>query len=81
MPGATLCGTMIFSFGSPGTNILESPLVTSNPSEAILAFRIRNRISLFRSPDLVVGVFRTSDDILQPYRSRYFPELVSRQLC
>ena len=57
MPGATLCGTIIFSFGSPGTKILESPLVTSSLSEANLAFCIRNRISLFKSPALVVGVF------------------------
>ena len=57
MPGATLCGTIIFSLGSPGTYTLESPLVTRSPSLANLAFLIKNRISLLRSPDLVVGVF------------------------
>ena len=57
MPRATLCGTIIFSLGSPGTNTEESPFVTSRPSGAMVALRIRKRISLFRSPDFVVGTF------------------------
>ena len=52
-----MCGTIIFPLGSPGTYIFESPLVTKSPSEANFAFLIRNLISLFRSPDFVVGVF------------------------
>ena len=57
MPGATLCGTMIFSLGSPGVKMLESPLVTRRPSGASLACLIRNLILLLRSPALEVGVF------------------------
>ena len=33
----------------------ESPLVPRRPSGAIVLFLIWNRISLFMSPDLVVG--------------------------
>ena len=57
VPGATLCGTMIFSLGSPGINMVESPFVTSRPSGAIVACFIRNLISLFISPAFVVGTF------------------------
>ena len=52
-----MCGTIIFSLGSPGTYIFESPLVTKSPLVANFVFLIRNLISLFRSPDFVVGVF------------------------
>ena len=57
MPGATLCGTTIFSFGSPGTKVLESPLVTRRPSGAMVACLLRNLISLLRSLPFVVGTF------------------------
>ena len=57
VPGATLCGTIIFSLGSPGTNMVESPFVTRRPSGAIVACFIRNLISLFISPGFVVGTF------------------------
>ena len=57
VPGATLCGTIIFSLGSPETKIVESPFVTSKPSEAILACFMRNLISLFISPGFEVGIF------------------------
>ena len=50
-------GTTIFSRGSPGVNTVDSPLVTSSPSGAIVALRIRNLISLCMSPLLAVGVF------------------------
>ena len=56
VPGATLCGTIIFSFGSPGTYILQSPFVTKRRSGASLAFLIRNLISLLTSPALDEGV-------------------------
>ena len=52
-----LGGTIIFSLGSPGMNMEESTLVTRRLSEAIVAFCIRNQISLFMSPDLVMGTF------------------------
>ena len=57
MPGATLCGTMIFSLVSPGTKILESPFVTRRPSDASFACLIKNLISLFMSPGFEVGTF------------------------
>ena len=51
-----MCGTTIFSLGSPGTKMLESPLVTSNPSGAIVAFLMRNLILLLTSPPFIVAV-------------------------
>ena len=57
MSGVKLCGMTIFSLGSPGTKMLESPLVTSKPLGASVAFLMRNLISLFTSPPFVVGTF------------------------
>ena len=57
VPGATLCGTIIFSLGSLGTKMLESPFVTNSPSGAIVACLMRNLISLFMSPAFMVGTF------------------------
>ena len=57
VPGAILWGTIIFSLGSPGTKIVESPFVTSSPSGAIVACFMRNLISLFMSPGFEVGTF------------------------
>ena len=57
VPGATLCGTNIFSFCSPGTKMLESPLVTRRPSGVMVAFLMRNLILLLTSPPFVVGTF------------------------
>ena len=57
VPRATLCGTTIFSFGSPGTKMLESPLVTRRPSGAMVVFLMRNLILLLTSLPFVVGTF------------------------
>ena len=55
--GVTLCETIIFSLGSPGTKTVESPFVTSSLLGAMVAFLIRNLILLFISPDFVLGTF------------------------
>ena len=50
-------GITIFSLGSPGANVLDSPVVTSSPSLVSMAFRMRNLISLNLSPDFCVAIF------------------------
>ena len=50
-------GITIFSLGSPGENVLDSPVVTSSPSLVSMAFRMRNLISLNLSPDFCVAIF------------------------
>ena len=46
-----------FFLGSPIVKVVALPFVMRKPSGAMVALRMRNLISLFMSPDFVVGTF------------------------